>query len=246
MEAGDIDASEIQNKAKTDDVRRFFNHVLVGLDVASQRVFKRHLTLRLREVNAMSTHRRPVRIVFQQLSSTLLNGRGVQHGGVHLVHLLGLIPFAAVAELVAEHGGAFHASPDGASACAVVRILQVTWRVTPRECLPHARVPYMYVESSLVAAKRVWGRTPVPLHLLRGVPVSRIRGVKEKAARGMAMRRVALYPSGTMLGLVLHDADVGALQRHFRTEGEAYAAGLKRTLRSAISLLSGGEEGEED
>ena len=241
-----VDASEIEPKGKTDDVRRFFNNVLIGLDVASQRVFKKHLILRLLDVNAVSTHARPAVVVYQQVSSTLLNGRGAEQGGVHLVNLLGLIPFASVVNLVSQHGGNFYASPDGSSACAVVRILQVTWRVNPKECVPHARVPYMYTETTLSAARRVWGRQPVPLLLLRGVPVSRIRGVKAKASRGMVMRRVAFFGGGSMLGLVVHSADVAAIKRHFIAEGDVYKERLQLTIRNAISLLSGGDEEEEE
>lgn len=51
-----------------------------------------------------------------------------------------------------------------------------------------------------------------------------------------------------MLGLVVQSADVAAIKRHFKAEGEAYQEKLRLTLRNAISLLSGegGEDEEEE
>ena len=185
---GEHDASDT-DKNGSDSVRQFLNRILL-LRIDTQERIAAHLKLRLKDVQDTSTHTKPIKPVCNIVYETTLNY------GIKLLKLQSINKISDLEDTAAR----WYVDRTNSFACAIVVFGKVSWRITPRDCIPSAIPFYGYSETTYDHARTVWNKNSTIKYILQNVHVSDIAEMKSYVRAETPLQLLNKNGGGTILG----------------------------------------------
>jgi len=182
------DASE-HDKNTAYSVRQFFNRILL-CNVELQNILTKHIAMHLRNVHETSTHQKPVKQACKIASQEFLQD------GLILLKIASINKFMDVE----KYQPTYYMNDDKNYVCAMIRVGRVSWRITPKDCVPTESVYYKYTSVSAEEAQECWDRHANKKYILKNLEVSEISYMRSHLGNDTPLQCLDNSDGGNIIG----------------------------------------------